>query len=356
MSSARSCIQSIVGRGIRGITWTALFAVLAAGGAGLVAQAAHTPGSPARAELTYAGDAALDARLDQATDQLREIASDVERLADDAKTALEEIATSDPTNLEASLQHGSQVAATLNTETHALLDSLAGLPGDEPDAVLLYSNDTLVRRAAILAALDAAASLKAHWLQVTGRAVEASQLTTLIAEHDEIVLDAAAKGRDRKYADAASTLDQALLAVASVKEQRTKLIAGNETTVLDEWIVRNADYDAALKALYVALDESGGKVTVKVQLARRDERAAFDQLPPDRRTIIVIVAEVARGGLTQAVLAIEDAHGRIDDALAEAGALPTSTAAPDESGAPSGSGAPGASGAPDGTDALPPPG
>jgi hypothetical protein len=342
MTSARTRIQTIVGRVIRGILWTALFAVLAAGGAGLVAQASHTPGSPARAELTYTGDAALDARLDQATDQLRVIAVDVQSLADDAKAALEEVASSDPTRLEESLQHGSQVAATLNTETRALLDSLAGLPGDEPDAALLYSNDTLVRRAAILAALDAAASLKAHWLQVTGRAIEASQLTTLIAEHDEIVLDAAAKGRDRKYAEAATILDQALLAVVSVKEQRTKLIAGNEPTVLDEWIVRNGDYDAALKALYVALDQSGGRVTVKVQLARRDERAAFDRLPPDRRTIIVIVAEVARGGLTQAVLAIEDAHARIDDALAEAGATPTGTEAPDASGAPGESGVPGA--------------
>ena len=45
------------------------------------------------------------------------------------------------------------------------------------------------------------------------------------------------------------------------------------------------------------------------------EQVAFNNLPPDRRTIIVIVSEVARGGLTQAVLAIEDAHGRIDDAL-----------------------------------------
>src|SRR5207247_7880173 len=155
--------------------------------------------------------------------------------------------------------------------------------------------------------------------------------------------DAAAKGRARKYGEAATTLDQAILAVVSVKEQRTKLIAGNETTVLDEWIQRNGDYDQALRALYVALDQSGGRVTVKVQLARRDERDAFEQLPPDRRTIIVIVAEVARGGLTQAVLAIEDTRGRIDDALAEAGVAPT--------GSPAGSGAPDS---PDGV--SPPPG
>jgi hypothetical protein len=99
---------------------------------------------------------------------------------------------------------------------------------------------------------------------------------------------------------------------------RKRLIAGTEQTVLDEWINRTGGYDIALKALYGALVKSGGVVTVEVQSARRAERLAFDRLPPDRRTIILIVAEVARGGLTQAVLAIEEAHSRIDEALAEA--------------------------------------
>jgi hypothetical protein len=66
----------------------------------------------------------------------------------------------------------------------------------------------------------------------------------------------------------------------------------------------------------------GWPATIEVQAARREERIAFEQLPPDRRTIIVIVAEVARGGLTEAVIAIEEAHGRLDAALAEADAVP----------------------------------
>jgi hypothetical protein len=340
MSSAAARFTPILGRAIRGIVWTALFVVLAAGAAGLIAQASHAPGSPARADLTFTGDAALNARLDAATAQLVAISADVDRLADDAKTALEEIASSDPTALEASLQRGAETAAMIDTETIALLDSLAGLPGDEPDATLRYSNDTLVRRAAVLAALDAAAGLNANWQQVTSKAVEASHLTTLIAQHDQIVLDAAAKGRSRQYADAAATLDGALLAVADVKAQRVKLIADTNPTVLDEWIERNSDYDLALKALYVSLDESGGTITVKVQAARRNERDAFDQLPPDRRTIIVIVAEVARGGLTQAVLAIEDARGRLDDALAAAVGQPGQSGAPGESAAPTDTGGP----------------
>src|SRR5207244_3709077 len=140
MSSAGARVTPILGRAFRGIVWTALFAVLAAGAAGLIAQASHAPGSPARAELTYAGDAALDARLDSATTQLEAISADVDRLADDAKSALEEIANPDPSKLQESLQKGGETAATINTETVALLGSLSGLPGTEPDAALRYSD------------------------------------------------------------------------------------------------------------------------------------------------------------------------------------------------------------------------
>ena len=340
MSSAPARTLPSLGRALRGIAWTALFAVLAAGAAGLIAQASHTPGTPARADLTAEGDALLNARLDQATSQLEAIATDVDELADTAKTALEEITSDDPTRLQKSLELGGELATSITTKTTALKAALAGLPGDEPDAGLRYSNDALVRRAAVLAALDAAAGLQANWEQVTAHALEAAHVTALIAEHDQVVLGAAAKGRSREYADAAATLDQAILTVASVQEQRTKLIADTGETVLDAWIERNRDYDLALQGLYVALAQSDGRVTVKVQAARRAEREAFDRLPPDRRTIIVIVAEVARGGLTQAVLAIEDARGRLEQALAEAIPGPGESGAPSETEAPAGSEAP----------------
>jgi hypothetical protein len=105
--------------------------------------------------------------------------------------------------------------------------------------------------------------------------------------------------------------------------------------VLDEWIDRNGTYDLALRALYQALVESkGNPQTAKVQAARRAERLAFEQLPPDRRTIIVIVGEAARGGLTQAVVAIEDARGRIEDALGEGAIAPGASTPPEATGAP----------------------
>jgi len=318
MSSARRRTSLLVGRVLRGIAWTVLFAVIAVGAAGLVGQAWHAPGSPSRAELTYPGDVALDARLDAATDQLKRVATDVDVLATEAKTALEEIASADPAPLRESLKRGDETAAAIEASTQTLRDSLTGLPGEGPAAVVEYSNATLVRRAAILAATNAAASLAAEWQQVTGGAVEAAHLTSLIAAHDSKVLEAIAQGRAGHYAQAAPILDDAILTVAEVVTLRKRLIAGSEQTVLDEWINRTGAYDLALKALYDALDKSGGAKTPEVQSARRAERVAFDRLPPDRRTIILIVAEVARGGLTQAVLAIEEARSRIDEALAEA--------------------------------------
>jgi hypothetical protein len=353
MSSARARILPTVGRAIRGIVWTALFAVLAAGAAGLIAQASHAPGSPARAELTAAGDAELGARLDQASALLQVISADVDRLAEDAKTALEELSGTDASKVQESLDAGAEIAVKIDGETRALQTSLADLPGGGPDAPLRYGNDVLVRRAAVLTALAAAAGLNAQWLQVTAQAAEVSKLIALIDGHDKVVLDAAAKGRKAQYASAAKTLDGAIVAVVDVKSERDKLIADPGPTVLDQWIERNRDYDAALQALYQALvDSHGNPQTAKVQAARRAEREAFEQLPPDRRTIVVIVAEAARGGLTQAIVAIEDARGRIEDALAEvapqpgASGGPAGTAAPVDSSEPEATLAPGNSGVP----------
>lgn len=308
-----------VGRVLRAAAWTVLLAVLAAAGAGLVGGTFHAPGSPARAELTHAGDATLRPRLDDASERLRRIAVDVDGLAQDAKTALSEIASADPARLRAALQDGAVRAAAIDTATEDLREALVGIPGDGPTANLDFSNPTLFRRAAILAAIDSAASLAAQWDVVTGRAIDAASLIELIDGHDQTVLEAAALGRDHQYEEASAVVDEALFAVSAVQEMRVKLIAGSENTILDEWIKRTGAWDVALKGVYDALDRSRGKITIAVLSARREEQRAFALLPQDRRTIVVIVAEVARGGLTQAVLAIEDAHGRIDDALAEAG-------------------------------------
>lgn len=325
MSSASGRGVEAAGRAVRAIVWLALFIVLAASGAGLVGQSWHPPGSASRAELTYPGDVALDLRLDAANERLVVIAAEVERLATEAKTALEEVASTDPTRLRESLQRGGQAATTIDVETAGLRTALADLAGDEPAAPIWYSNAALVRRSTVMAAIDAAESLTAHWGQVAARSTEAANLTALLALHDQTVLDAAAKGRASAYEEAIAILDDALATVAQVQDLRRRLIAGTDNTVLDEWVTRNAAYDAALRAVYQALITSDGRITAEVQAARHAERVAFANLPPDRRTIIVILSDVSRGGLTEAVIAIEDAHRRIDDALADPDLQPAAT-------------------------------
>jgi hypothetical protein len=323
MSSAPSRTRPSIRRGIgataRGLGWALLLVVLAASGAGLVGLAWHAPGSPARAELTYVGDAELGARLDSAQATLESISSDVERLATEAKTALEDVTSPDPTRLQAGLARGDAIAASIDDKAHGLAASLGDLPGGEPDAVLRYSNATLVRRAAILAAIEAASGLAANWQTVAARAADTSKLTDLISEHDSTVLRGIQHGLNSKFKSAVTTIDDALGVMATIESLRKRLVAADDT-VLDEWIQRTKNYDLALQHLYAALVRSKGNVTIEVQSARREERDAFDQLPPDRRTILLIISEVTRNGLTQAVLAIDDARGRLDDALTDVNA------------------------------------
>lgn len=316
MSSAPARIPPTLRRLVRGIAWTVLLALLAISGAGLVGETFHAPGSPARAELTWQGDTTMNARLDAAAQQLGVIATDVTELARHAKTALGEVTSVDPSRLRVALEEGGLVAARIDEQTKALRTSLVGLPGDGPTGAIDYGNATLVRRAAILAAIDAAGIVAGEWQAVTGRAVDAAQVTSLISLHDQTVLSAAQQGVAGQYAAAIPILDDALAIIDQIRDLRVRLIASTEDTVLDEWIKRNTAYVQALQKLYAALVKSKGNPgTVEVQAANREVKIAQANLPPDRRTIIVIVSEVARGGLTQAVIAIEDAHGRIDDAL-----------------------------------------
>ena len=318
MSSASVRSIPSAARALRGLFWTVLFAVLAAGGAGIIGQAWHAPGSPGRAELTYAGDAALGARLDVATATLVEISDEVATLADAAKSALAEVTNSDATLLRAAIERGNAAAEAIEARAADLRGALADLPDGEGNA-MEYSDATLVRRSTVLAAIQAASGLAVYWRQVAARAIDTANLTTLLDRHDQTVLAAAADGREERWQRAVRVLDDALLIVADVQSARTRLIAGSDGTVLDEWINRNRDYDTALQNLYAALRASGGNPsTTAVQQARIAERHAFDRLPPDRRTIIVIVSEVTSGGLTEAVIEIEDARGQIESALPEA--------------------------------------
>ena len=172
--------------------------------------------------------------------------------------------------------------------------------------------------------------LDAAWSQLTVGAAAAGRLSAQLAEHDRLVGVAAEQGRAAKYKTAIATLDEAAAAIAESRKLRDRIVASVDVTVLDQWLDRNEAYDKALAGLYTALASVGGKVTKKVRAAIAAEKAARARLPPDARGLVVIMADIGRGSLNRAVIAIEGAKAALADALE-----PVERAAPSRAGPPS---------------------
>ena len=175
--------------------------------------------------------------------------------------------------------------------------------------------------ATMLAALESSEGLARSWANLTVGSLAASNLISLLTSHDLTVAGAAAQGRDADYEAALVTLATAVGMLDEATEARDRLANTTDVVTLDEWIRRNRHYDEALIALYSALRDSGGLVNDAVREAYREEGEARANLPPDTRGLVVIVADIGRGGLNQAVIAIEQARGRLNliiEALAPA--------------------------------------
>jgi hypothetical protein len=299
----------------RGIGWLLLTVILALGGAGLAGQLSHPPGDDRRAELTWSADATLAAQLDDLSGRLADVGNQIDGLAASARTALLAVSSEDDAALATALDQGAQQAGAIDAAIAALRSSVADLPGGDAAAATRYTNGVLVRRAAVVAAIQAVGGLSDGWAAVAARSTDAAALMRTIRAHDSTLAAAAAAGVQAHYGDAIDQCNQAIVLLGEISTMRTRIVQAGET-VLDDWISRNQAHDAALLALYQALQASGGKRNPDVDAAYRAEQLALAALPSDNRAIIVIVSEVSQGGLNQAVIAIEDARGRIDDAIA----------------------------------------
>ncbi|MEO8469291.1 MAG: hypothetical protein ABI573_06445 [Chloroflexota bacterium] len=309
---------------ILGTGFAVLLLAIAVGSAGVVALWSHPPGTAARAELTWAGDTKLGGDLDRAQTELGTIAADTDRLAVLARGALASLTSSDQQPFAEALTEGTSLADTIETNSAALRDALAALPGGSPADVLGYNAEVLAKRAGLLSALDATAGLSQSWVTLTSRSLQASRLIDLLASHDATVASAAARGRSSDYLGALTTLDAATAQLDEALDIRNKLANTTDVSTLDEWMRRNRRYDKALMDLYGALRDSGGVINDAVRAAFHEEGLARVDLPPDTKGIVVILADVGQGGLNQAVIAIDQARAHLAlslDALGAIGAL-----------------------------------
>jgi hypothetical protein len=315
------------------LVWFAIIVVIALGAAGLVTGLDHAPGPAVRPELTAAGDAEVVPLLDAAEGDLGALADQVEALGIQARGALAALNGADTKTSEAAIAEGDRLVADVVRRTRALRLALAAVPYvGTPAAALTVSDAVVARHAALVAALDATAGLDFSWARLSIGSVAAAKMSTSLAEHDRLMGEAIERGRGAKYGEAMKLIDQAEAQLAAARTIRDGLVNTVDVSVLDEWIKRNADYDVALRKLYTAISKVGGKVTEATRAAVKAEAEARKRLPPDTRGLVIIMAEIGRGGMNGAVIAIEEARAKLTDAI-ESGSVspspePESSASP----------------------------
>ncbi len=298
-----------------GLLYGAVMVAVALGSAGIVALWSHPPGTASRAELTWHADRSLTPQLNDARDKLVSIAASIDRLSVLARGALGSLTAADQGPFVDALGEGTAVSRSISVDSAALRAQLASMPGAEPEDAIQYGVAVLTRRAAMLSALDGTAGLDRSWATLTAGSLQASTLIGLLDQHDVTVAAAAAQGRSGDYEPAVATLGAAVARLDNAAEIRDQLANAADVSTLDSWIARNRRYDQALIGLYGALRNSGGDIDEAVRAAYQEEGAARALLPPDTRGLVVIIADIGRGGLNQAVIAIEQAKGRLNFAL-----------------------------------------
>jgi hypothetical protein len=317
-----------VSRVFLAVAWVAIVLVLSLGAAGIVATMTNQPGTDARAELTYAGDAAFEPGLNKAITELDKLSDEVSQLSDLGRTALGHLSAGNSDQLDVTVAQGEQLASTIDRHSAAIRQQLQTLPGLGPNEDLSLSPEVRSRQQQALAALDSTKALNAAWSKLAVSAAAASRITTLLGNHDQSTADAAAAGRQEKYKDALAKLDESDQLMAQSRTFRDTLAKTVDVSTLTDWLDLNATYDQALRRLYQALVDSKGKVTNEVRAAFDGEGKARAKLPADSKGLVIILAEIGRGGLNQAVITIEQARGDLDAAISALGA----SASPDSNG------------------------
>jgi hypothetical protein len=316
--------MGVVEGAARRVLWLVVAILVALGGAGIVAAMDHVPGTGARAELTYPGDAAAEPALDAATTHLQTLSDEVDALGTIGRQALAAVIAGDVSQVNDLVAQGTTQVGVVKAEAQTLSTSLDAVPGmGGTDTELRVAPAVRERYARLATTRNLTNGLEADWATFTGRAIDAVNLKDLLARHDQETAAAARQGALAKYQTAVDLLDVSDATMARARGVRDRLAATTDVSTLTTWIDRNSTYDAALRELYTALDAAKGTVTSRVRKAYDAEQAARAQLPGDTRGLVVIMADVAQGGLNQAVISIEKARGALSDALDELQQLQT---------------------------------
>jgi hypothetical protein len=237
----------------------------------------------------------------------------------------------------AALGAGDTAITDLSSTTDRLTSQRASLL-DGTSTNALPASDRL-RIGTIDAALAAASQLPGYWQQVVVAGSGPLDLLQSMQTHDATVLAATASGRDGKWADALSALDDAkrqLVPAHAIREVAEK--AGADVSTLDDLLDRVDTYDAALIDLYTSLQDSGGQTTATSRAALDRVNAAQQSLPTDQTAMVVVMSDLVGPTITPILLSIESARGALGAAI-EAEPQPSGPPPTPTNGGPAASGA-----------------
>lgn len=303
--------------------WLLAAVALSLGSAGIVGGMSRSPASGGRPELTWANDQAVQPGLATASTDLSQLSVAVDQLGQLGRDAIADLVNRDTNHLNATIGAGTTLTTTIGRDTAAIRVKLASLPvigtGDET----MIGADLRQRYDAISVALATTAGLQTSWVELTTGSAVATALTTDLSDHDMNAGLAVKLGSTAQYAKALAAMAKAEASLASASTRRDALANTVDVTILTEWIDRNQAFDTAATALYRLLEASPHKVTPAIRTAFANLALAKANLPPDTKGLVVILDDLARGGLNQAVIAIEEARGNLSNAVALiAGASP----------------------------------
>lgn len=304
----------IAWRLVRALVWLLAAALIAIGAAGLGVAANPVPDEASRPELFARADAAVAPGLAVIDAQLRDAQELVAALAGLSRSALVNLNAGDQAALVKDLDDGDLLVLEIGSIATAVAADLRALPYDADSYQI--SRSMAGRIVAAGAAVETVRPLADLWSRVARGALPASEIARHLADHDLATFAATQDGTAGRYADALKGLGTARAKLTAAIEIRDQLVESVDTTTLDVWVDRNRTYDDALARLYQALRGSQGRVNDAAREAFADVQRAQRLLPPDTRAIVVIMSDLAQGGLNQAAIRIDEARGALTAAVA----------------------------------------
>ncbi|MET1232066.1 MAG: hypothetical protein ABWY52_04350 [Candidatus Limnocylindrales bacterium] len=299
---------------VRAVVWLLAAALIAIGAAGLAGAANPVPDEASRPEVFARADAAMAPGLAAIDAQLRDAQELVAALASLSRSAIVNLNAGDQEALVKDLDDGDLLVVEIGSIATAVAADLRSLPFDA-DAYQI-SGSVAGRVEAAREAVETVRPLADLWSRVARGALPASEIAKHLADHDLATFAATQDGTAGHYADALRGLGTARAELTAALEIRDQLLESVDTTTLDLWVDRNRKYDDALARLYQALQLSRGRVNDVAREAFADVQRAQKLLPPDTRAIVVIMSDLAQGGLNQAAIRIDEARGALIAAVA----------------------------------------